>query len=224
MCLHRAKLSCPVHILAAVRLCLLIWINVPADRHSIMETHMVDPIRQWHDEHVRFGQLLDLLDRQLTVFHAGGEPDYDLIYDIVHYLRDFGDRFHHPREDVAFARLAERDADMWMLLNRLLQEHRVIAAAGDELLTRLDDIATDVVTERAAVEAAAATYLVYYRHHLATEETQILPRAAQFLSQEDWTAVAAAVPVGHDPLFGNNVEARYEALRRHVIADEPLES
>jgi hypothetical protein len=82
-----------------------------------------------------------------------------------------------------------------------LQEHRVIAAAGEDLLSILHDVVEGALIERHTVEAAAATYLVYYRHHLAAEEQEVIPRAAQLLTPSDWAAVAAA-PVGADPLFG----------------------
>ncbi len=178
---------------------------------------MVDPITEWQDEHVRFGQLLDLLEEQVAAFRAGQQPNYDLMRDIIAYLRHFADRFHHPREDVAFARLAGRDATMQAPVTRLLQEHRVIALAGEKLLGYLNDIAADILIDRATVEAAAATYLVYYRHHLAMEEDEVVPRAAQLLTPDDWAAVAAAVPVGPDPLFRDDYEARYRELRGQIM-------
>lgn len=177
---------------------------------------MPNPLTEWHNEHVRFGRLLNLLGRQVAAFHAGEDPDYELMRDIVYYLQHFADRFHHPRENVAFSRLGEREPGMRVIINRLLQEHRVIAHAGEALLWGLDNIAADVVMERIGVEAAAATYLLYYRHHLVTEESDIVPRAAELLTREDWAAVAAAVPAGPDPLFGENAERRYEELRRHI--------
>jgi hemerythrin-like domain-containing protein len=70
------------------------------------------------------------------------------------------------------------------------------------------------------VEAAAGTYLVYYRHHLATEEAQILPLAAQVLTPDDWAAVAAAVPAGPDPLFGDDIAARYRDIRLQIMREE----
>jgi len=179
---------------------------------------MSTTVTAWHAEHARFGRLLDLLDREVVKFHDGAQPDYELMRDIVHYLRNYSDQTHHPREDVAFGRLAERDPAMRLPVARLQQEHRVIAAAGEALLRRLDDVAADVVIERAAVEAAAATYLVYYRHHIATEEIEVLPRAAELLSAPDWAAVAAAVPARSDPLSGDNVEALYRELRRRLAA------
>ena len=178
---------------------------------------MVDPIAVWHNEHRRFARLLDFLEREMAVFHEGGDPDYTLLRDVLHYLRHYGDRFHHPREDVAFAKLLERDSSLARAVNRLLQEHRVIETLGAELLESLEDIVTDVVVERRKVETAARNYLVCYRQHLDAEETVILPRAAQVLTAEDWSAVAAAVAPGPDPLFGEDVAARYRSLRNRIF-------
>lgn len=177
---------------------------------------MVDPIALWHAEHVRFAQLLDFLARGMTAFLEGGRPDYGLMYDAVYYLHHYGDRFHHPREDVAFARLVARDRAMALPINRLLQEHRVIAAAGQGLLEWFEDILEDALVERARVQAAATTYLVYYRHHLATEETEVLPRAAELLTPDDWEAVANAVAASADPLFGDDSVVRYRRLREQI--------
>ena len=57
---------------------------------------MAEPIAVWHAEHVRFGQLLDLLEKQVAVFHGGERVNYELMRDILYYLRHFPDRFHHP--------------------------------------------------------------------------------------------------------------------------------
>jgi hemerythrin-like domain-containing protein len=180
---------------------------------------MAEPLALWHAEHVNFARLLDLLETQIAAFHRGERPNYDLMSSIVYYLRSFGDCVHHPREDVAFARLVEREPGMELVINRLLQEHRVIATAGDELFNCLNEAAGDVMTPRVALEAAAATYLVYYRHHLATEEREIMPRAPQLLTQEDWAAVAATVPAASDPLFADDVEVRFRELRKQIAMD-----
>jgi len=180
---------------------------------------MSEPIALWHAEHANFSRLLTLLERQLVRFHEGERPDYELMLDIVGYLRYYPDQFHHAREDVAFARLIEHDSGMRVRINRLLQEHRVIARAGDELLRMLTEVADDAVVLREDVEMAMATYLVYYRHHLATEEREIMPHAANLLTAEDWSAVAAAVPAGRDPLFGAEADARYRELRRLITLE-----
>jgi len=180
---------------------------------------MTDPLSLWHADHANFARLLDLLEKETVAFQETGKPNYELMIDIVYYLRNFGDRLHHPREDVAFDRLVDHEPRLQSVVNRLVQEHAVIAAAGDELLDRLNRILEDVVTPRAAVEAAAATYLVYYRHHLAKEEREIIPCAAQLLTKQDWMAVASAVPSGPDPLFGDHAEERFRNLRRQIAIE-----
>lgn len=176
---------------------------------------MADPIAAWHADHVNFARLLDLLESELAAFHAGAQPDYALMLDIVSYLRYYPDRVHHPREDVAFARLVERDPAMQLPLARRVQEHRVIAAAGEKLREVLAGVVEGALIGRHAVEAVAATYLVYYRHHLAAEEQEVIPRAAQLMTPGDWAAVAA-VPATADPLFGEDSAARYRELRRRI--------
>jgi hemerythrin-like domain-containing protein len=179
----------------------------------------MDPVIAWHEEHVYFNQLLSLLRKQVDLFHRDEKPNYELMQDIVTYLRDYADRFHHPREDVAFVRLAKHCADLELVLARLAQEHRVIAHAGDSLLKLLRAVLDGAVVPRVAVEVAAANYLVYYGNHIAREEEDVLPRAAKTLTPEDWEAVRTAVPPGRDPLFGGAPEERYRELRRQIALE-----
>ena len=179
---------------------------------------MATPIGAWHQEHVHFNQLLALVQREMDTFHRGENPDYRLMLDVLDYLRDYGDRFHHPREDEAFRRLLVHCPDRELPIARLLQEHRVIAHAGETLAELLEQAAQDAIVERGAVEVAAATYLVYYGNHIAKEEEDILPRAARHLTAADWQAVKDAAPAATDPLFGPQTEARFRDLRRRIAA------
>jgi len=180
---------------------------------------MANPISAWHTDHVYFTRLLDLLEKQVDVFHAGGQPNYELMLDILYYLRHFSDQAHHPREDVAFACLARRNPGMELQLARLIQEHRVIAHVGERLEKSLEQAVADAFVARADIEALAANYLVYYRNHIAREEKDVLPRAATVLTPEDWEAVAAAAPVARDPLFGSVAEERFRELRRQIALE-----
>jgi len=159
------------------------------------------PIAAWHLEHECFRQLLHRLQHELDVFHTAERPNYELMYDIVSYLRDYGDLFHHPREDVAFARLVRHCPDMELPLARLEQEHRVIAQAGEALQRHIEAILGGAIVKRAELEVAAATYLVYYGSHLAKEEQDVLTRAALHLTPEDWKAVKDCAPAGAHALM-----------------------
>ena len=95
---------------------------------------MANPIAACHAEHAYFKQLLRLLHKQVDVFHTGKRPNYELMLDIISALKDYSDQFHHPREDVAFARLAKHRPDIGLVLARLSQEPRQSSdcAGGDD--------------------------------------------------------------------------------------------
>ena len=173
-------------------------------------------VRAWHTEHMYFRRLLERLSRELDLFALGERPNYALMLDILTYLGEFCDRVHHPREDAAFACLVRRFPDLQLPLARLQQEHRVIARAGEALRGQIAAIVDGAFVPRAEVEAAAATYLVYYRSHIEHEEREILGRAASALSDEDWEAVRAAAPHAEDPLFGAAPHERFRQLRREI--------
>ena len=183
-----------------------------ASRGDLAAAH---PVGRWRSDHHNFARLLDLVERQVDAFHAGKRLDYELMRMIVDYLRHYPDRFHHPLEDVAFSRLGQREPSLQLAIARRMQEHTVIAVAGEELLKCLDQVIVGAVIERATLEAAVATYLVYYRHHIAAEEQQVIPRAEELLTSADWAAVAA-VATGPDPLFGSDFDTRYQELRREI--------
>lgn len=180
---------------------------------------MSEAIAFWRAEHASFAHLLDLFEKKLAAFHTGDTPDYDLMLDIVRYLRHFPDRYHHPREDIAFGLMVGHDPSLKPQIARLLQEHRAIGVAGEELHRLLSEAVEGAVIPREKVEAAAAIYLVYYRHHITSEELNIMPRAMELLKPSDWAEVARAIPPAIDPLFGANADAGYRELRRQIALE-----
>src|ERR1051325_1029681 len=119
---------------------------------------MSDPIAAWRTDHDYFRRLLALLQKEIDVFHRGERPNYELMLDILSYLRDFCDRVHHPVEDAAFGRMALRAPELLPQLERLAQEHRIIAHAGEKLRARLTEVLDGAVLPRGEVEVAAAMY------------------------------------------------------------------
>jgi hemerythrin-like domain-containing protein len=175
-------------------------------------------IAAWHAEHLNFARLLRLFEEQVALFAHGESPDYELMRDIVYYLNGFPDLHHHRYESEVFKLVGGRDPQLKPLVNRLLQEHRVIAGCGASLLAQLEAILDGAVVPRATLEAAAATFLVYYRAHLDSEESTMLPRVRDMLDAGDWVKVAAnvAATAKDDPLFGPEAEQRFRQLRLRI--------
>lgn len=180
---------------------------------------MFDPVKAWREEHAYFRRLLRMLQQELDVFHSGDAPNYQLMLDIIAYLREYADQYHHPREDEAFRRVVARRPDRQLPVARLMQEHRVIMRAGEELERLLEEIDADAIVRRAEIEVAAATFLVYYGNHIAKEEEDLLPLAAELLNDRDWQAVRDAAAAGKDPLFGAEPMERFRDLRHRIEAE-----
>lgn len=174
----------------------------------------MDAVAAWHEEHSYFKRLLHLLQEEADMLHAGGRPNYELMLDILSYLREYGDAMHHPREDEAFRCLAQRNPQMRRIVWRLHQEHRVIAQAGEELARLLEEAVSDTMLPVSQIEVAAATYIVYYGNHIAREEEEILPAAARDLVEADWVAARAAGLGAADPM-----KVRFRALRRRIALE-----
>ena len=177
---------------------------------------MSDPVALWHAEHVNFAALLDLLEGQLDRFKRGAPPDYELMLDIMYYMTRYPDVLHHVKEDLAFARIGQREAGVRPVVDRLTEQHARLKQSGDALVLALDGIVNGAITLRDHVNAPGRAYVADFRSHMQVEEVTILPLAARLLHDGDWAAIDGAIQHIDDPLFSNQAEERYSALRRKI--------
>ena len=173
----------------------------------------------WHADHVNFAILLGLIEEQLAVFNDGGSPQYDMMLDIMYYMTHYSDVIHHPKEDLVFAMIKERERGVAQRVDELTNQHAQLKRFGEELVRDLDDIVNGSIVSRAHVETAAHAYLNTFRRHLDIEESEILPLAARLLADKDWAAVEDAIHHFEDPLFGSRTDERYAALRQQIGRD-----
>jgi len=177
---------------------------------------MKSTLINWHAEHVNFGRLLDCLEAQLVLFHDGGTPHYELMLDIMFYMTHYPDVLHHPKEDLAFALIKEREPQAAPVVDALDEQHEELRRLGCELVVRLSDVFNGAVTTRMDIAELAHDYVETFREHIAFEERKMLPMAARLLDADDWASIDAAVRHFDDPLFGHNPEPRYAAIERHL--------
>jgi hemerythrin-like domain-containing protein len=189
------------------------------EHRSSTEAVMSDPISLWHTEHGNFATLLELLEVQLDRFSRGEAPDYELMLDIMFYMTHYPDVLHHPKEDLAFARIAKRDAGARPLVDGLAAQHAQLKRDGNALVVALDDIVNGSITSREHVEAPGRAYIEAFRGHIGSEEAEILPLAAKLLGREDWAVIDAAILQIDDPVFGETLDQRYAALRRQIARE-----
>jgi len=177
---------------------------------------MPSEIMRLREEHVRFRNLLDLLEKQLNLFHFGDTPDYALLTDVLHYMINYPDQFHHPKEDVIFAHLARRESRIAHEVDELARQHHAIAESGSRLHENLESVLNGAVMPRRMIEAPGLMYVNYYRSHMDKEETALFRVAETLLREDDWYKINAETMSCPDPMFGAQIEERYRSVFRHV--------
>jgi hemerythrin-like domain-containing protein len=93
-------------------------------------------IERLSQEHRNIEKLLAILERELEVFDRGDRPDYEVIRAVISYFEVYPEVYHHPQEDLVFARLRTRDPAAAAKVGDLAREHEKGAEGCAASLTR----------------------------------------------------------------------------------------
>lgn len=177
---------------------------------------MGNVIKKLRTDHANMSRLLNELEAQLGLFHAGENPDYILMMDIMQYMSHYPDLFHHPKENFIFKRLIERDPSARLVVKDLMQKHKTLAESGKQFADSLRTVLSEVLVEREAFEVQGRDYVRTLRRHIDVEESQVFPLAERVLTEEDWKDIDNAMEAIEDPLFGTTVQQEYRALYDYI--------
>jgi branched-chain amino acid transport system ATP-binding protein len=159
--------------------------------------------------------LADALHREVW------QPDFDLLFLILHYVESFPATFHHPKEeDYLFKAVRLRSPDSGPILDELCNDH----AEGLDLISDLRQSLETYIGRPAArswFHDAAKSYARHERQHMQREERTILPLALQVFSKEDWREIDAALVRSESPLLGARRRAEFDKLFALILRQIP---
>ncbi len=178
---------------------------------------MSESIEVLKAEHTDMVRLFNALEHQLGILAEGGTPDYDVVEGVVDYCLDYPDQCHHPKEDIVFARLLDRNPEASKVVGNLEQEHAELAALTHEFADAVHRVHADAEVSRDAFVDLARKFLDAYRSHMTMEETVFFPLAIESFMDQDWSYVDARITKRDDPLFGAEVAARFAELRDGIL-------
>src|SRR6516164_1556563 len=95
-------------------------------------------------EHRNIEKLLIILERELEDFDRGDRPDYEVFRAVISYFEVYPEVYHHPQEDLVFAKLRTRDRVAAEKVGDLAREHQ----RGAERLHRVSHALDNVLAER----------------------------------------------------------------------------
>ncbi len=173
-------------------------------------------------DHANIAKLLEILESEILAIEVGKTPDYALMQDIMRYMTQHSDRFHHPKEDLIFAQLLKRDPGVRADVEGLIEEHIVIGLAGQEFAGLLRRSGVDSVDVREQLGTSGIDYVRALREHMLREERKLFPLAMVVLTEKEWQVIDEAVSAIDDPLFDEMTADEYQRLYRLIIEQTKL--
>lgn len=177
-------------------------------------SEIIDKLEQ---EHANIEKLLDVLEGELSAFAKAEPVYYELILDIIDYFLDYPDLAHHPKEDLIYQKLRERDPKVAAQVGDLEAEHQNVGTLTREFAQTVRAVLLDTEISREDVVRAAKSFIDFQRRHLEMERTTFFPAALGALNEADWVAIDAAAQDRPDPLFNGVAAQRYERLYRDIM-------
>jgi nucleotide-binding universal stress UspA family protein/hemerythrin-like domain-containing protein len=166
------------------------------------------------DEHRAIAAVCNGLRGMATQLRTGAAVDLAFLDAMLHYLRNFSDELHHPKEEqYLFARLAGRSVELDDVLAVLAREHSDGADQLAQLEERVGQCRGDA-TRRAAQALAADLddFVDAQWRHLSAEEKIVLPAARRQLNEVDWQQIGDAFRLNGELSLGGERGVAFERL------------
>lgn len=168
-------------------------------------------------EHANIVTLIRTLEWHVNEFEQAGAPDYDIIEGVIDYFLGYPDLYHHPKENLIYAKLLERDPEAAAKVGDLQAEHEQLAARTREFAAGVRAVLDDAQVPRDSFRRWARNFIDFQLEHLEMEERNFFPAAQKALTEEDWAELDARMVAEEDPLFGEHVGGQFESLRETVL-------
>lgn len=177
---------------------------------------MSGDLKELHEDHENFSRILRIADQELSMLKRGEAPDFNLMLDMVDYIENYADLYHHPREDVIYERFLEKSNESRSDIETLMEEHASLRNITDTLRTTIEGFLHDAIVSKQDFIDQLEVFIDRQKQHLNLEEASIFPLIEKSFGPEDWTAVEKLVHKKNDPLFGAQVSAQYMALYERI--------
>lgn len=168
------------------------------------------------EDHARFSRVLSMIGRDARLLVDDPETVLPLFSEAVDYVVNFQNVYHHPREEVMFARIAEKSEALAAAAGALSREHQATARGGEELLSMMAAVSPGQAhrPDREQLARRLERFARSMRRHIRQEEEILYSQAWVELARADWDALAGS-QVAADPLEVSE-DGRYPLLAGYV--------
>lgn len=178
---------------------------------------MIEQIRREHGYMVR---LLAILANKVELLKQEQPVNYSLIKEVVDYLSEYSEKYHHPKEDILYHYYRENYGahdDM----DNLEFEHKLLECKTHAFMNIVEMILQDAVVPHHLFIEQLEAFMNAQKSHLELEEKNILPMICDRFSVEDWQHVETLYSgTDDDPVFGDTIAEQYAQLAKRVRATD----
>lgn len=168
-------------------------------------------------EHRHMATVMQLFADQLKALEEGQYADGHVVFEIMDYMVTWPDRYHHPREDLIYCRVAELDPKAADEVDSLQRDHDRTATVGRELLQTIESWREGAISAETVIKQGRA-YIDHTYEHMNIEEKVVFPHIESILSLEDWRELAEddQLRAVSDPVFGPRVQREFRNMARKM--------
>jgi 3-hydroxyisobutyrate dehydrogenase-like beta-hydroxyacid dehydrogenase/hemerythrin-like domain-containing protein len=165
-------------------------------------------------EHRSLAAVLDATKFLVDELRGGRiEPDFKLLWAILHYIDAFSEKLHHPKEDLyLFAKLRARTHAADALIDELQTQHQGGERRMQALQTAIGSFEADAPNAFEAFAKSVQEFADFSWKHMTLEEKQLMPLAQAHLTRSDWAEIARVFHDNNDPLFGKDQSEQFDRL------------
>jgi hemerythrin-like domain-containing protein len=179
-------------------------------------------IQKIRDEHRSISAVLHAL-KQLArdAQDARVKPEFAVFRAMIHYIDEFPEMLHHPKEDAyLFPPLARCAPHLQVTIDALRDEHEQGARLVRELERALVFFEDSWPAGAGEFLVQVDAYADFHWKHMRKEEREILPAAEKYLTAADWAAIDEAFAANADPMAGVR-EKDFEELFSRIVRLAP---
>lgn len=183
---------------------------------------MSEVMKKLHKDHANISRLMNVLREQVTLL-ADGDPDWSLICDIIDYVEQYPDKYHHPLEDQLFRIFLKVTDDRTAknAIGTLISEHVEMANQTQKLRQLVADLQINsVMLPREEISQMLEDYIAFQRQHLVNEESEIFPMIEQQMTDREWAQLDKSIVDAGDPLFEFPDKKHFKRLFESIVTAE----
>lgn len=176
-------------------------------------------IEQLHQDHINLSRLLEVMEMKIQKLKAGDSPNFPLLSELVEYIGNYADQFHHPREDQMYHFFENRDQNLDKNLAACEAQHADLKVLSHDVLETVDAVMHDAVIPMSEFIGRLENFVQRERAHINFEEQSIFPAIELLANSADWQALEHELPTPEDPLFGVKQGESYRILYKEILQE-----